>query len=247
MKPQDYNTLVAATAGERSTALKTAATTTANQQKLIAKILVAMVATGDCKPGELKAHAENLTGKNIKEEFQNVYPLVTVFMAVAEKKIDLSEADFDTLDGSKLALLATFMGEKHKDKLPDALAKVKSGGTAAEIRALKPKTAKPGTKSTETPAATIPVTFAVTDIQPGESLLRSRQVRDRLRDDMQRAIDTANKGEQAFLLEKFARAFDAVCQALDIDPLDVLADIAAERATPVNGETVAPVPTLAAA
>ena len=245
MKPQDYSTLCASTAGERSTALKTATTTTASQQKLIAKILVAMVATGDCKPGELKTHAQTLTGKNIKEEFQNVYPLVTVFGAIVEKQIDLTEADFDTLDGSKLALLATFMGEKHKDKLPDALAKVKGGGTAAEIRALKPKTPPP--PPAVTPPATIPVAFAVTDIQPDESLLRSQQVRNRLRDDMQRAIDTANTGEQAFLLEKFARAYDAVCQALGLAPLDVLADIAAERATPAKGETVAPVPALAAA
>ena len=130
MKP-NYATLVRLFAGFR-----TAATTTAETQKTIAKMLVALLAAGECKLGELKAQAETLTGKNIKTELQNVYPLVKVFGAVVERKIDLTEADFDTLDGSKLALLATFMG-KHKRKLPAALATVKRGGTASEIRAIK--------------------------------------------------------------------------------------------------------------
>lgn len=106
-------------------------------QKQVAKILAAMVSGGDCKPGDMKKHAEMITGLDIRKTLQNVYELTNVLRAVIGEEIEITLAEFDSLDASKLALLSPFLSkEELKPLLAEAVNAAKTG-TAKNIRDLK--------------------------------------------------------------------------------------------------------------
>jgi hypothetical protein len=104
----------------------------------VAKILVAMVAEGDCKWGEMREHAAMITdGKDIRKDLQSVYELVKVLHAVLANEIEISLAEFDSMKSSMLALLAPFLTkEELKPHLARAVEIAKTG-TANMLRDLK--------------------------------------------------------------------------------------------------------------
>ena len=135
---KSYASILAGTTDDRNRILIVSCETSASRQKEVAKTLVAAVAAGDCKSGKFRQHAEKITGKDIRENLQNVYELMKVFEAVLAGKIQITEEEFDNLDSSKLALLSPFLSKPElAEKLDEAVEAVKTG-TAKDIRALKP-------------------------------------------------------------------------------------------------------------
>lgn len=208
-------------------------------QKDVAKLFVAMIAAGDCQPGEMRKHGIKITGEDIRETLQDVYGLVNVFQAVVDGTIEISEEEFDKMDQSKLALLSPFLTKPElKDKLEDAVKAAKTG-TAKDIRNLKPKAEKAAEPAAEKPQGTeIPVGFVATDIAPGEALVKSRQFRARLMADFTNAIETSDENTLTVMLELFGKAYYSACEALGDDPLDFIASIAASQAAPAEGTVV---------
>lgn len=211
----------------------------ADLQKSVAKLFVAMIASGDCKPGEMRKHGILITKEDIREKLQDVYGLVNVFQAVVDGTIEITEAEYDEMDQSKLALLSPFLTKPElKDKLGDAVKAAKTG-TAKDIRALKPKKEKDADPAVEKPKGTeIPVGFVATDISPQDALVKSKQFRARLMADFKRAIETDDETSLTAMLELFGKAYYSACEALGDDPLDFLATIAASVATPATGTVV---------
>lgn len=207
-------------------------------QKVVVKILVAMIAAGDCKEGEIKSHAEKIAKCDIRETMQNVYPLVKVFTAIVAGAIDITEDDFDRLDASKLALLGPFLTKPGlKDKLHDAVQAAKTG-TASDIRDLKPKKVKAEKDPDPGKTASIPVGFAATDIGPDDPLVKSKQVLTRFMLDLQKALDSKNESNLETMQSVFGKCFVSACNCLGEDPLDFLADLAADTAKPATATVV---------
>lgn len=249
-----YAELTALTKVERETELENSAgrvvflnESKAAFQKVVAKILVAMIAAGDCQPGDMKGHAEKIAKCDIREQMQDTYPLVKVFTAILAGAIDMTEEDFDTLDASKLALLGPFLTKPElKEKLGEAVQAAKTG-TAKDIRELKPKADKKKADEPPAPGATIPVGFAATDIGAGDALVKSKQVLIRLMEDFKRAQE-ANDGETlGHMLTIFGKCYVTSCNLLGEDPLDYIAELVAKDAKPANAMVVEPTAELAAA
>lgn len=241
-----YNTLLALTTDERNENMKSSfyravvlTDAKAELQKDVAKLFVAMIASGDCKAGEMRKHGIRITGEDIREKLQDIYGLVNVFQAVVDGTIEISEEEFDKMDSSKLALLSPFLTKDElKDKLGNAVNAAKTG-TAKDIRALKPKAEKDKEPESDKPKVTeVPVGFVATDIVPGEPLVKSKQFRGRLMADFQNAIETCDETTLTTMLEVFGKAYYSACAALGDDPLDFIAEIAAKYATPADATTV---------
>lgn len=249
---KSYQTLLASTTKERTNELKKSfnragvLTEAKNElQKQVAKLFVAMIAGGDCQPGEMRKHGVTITGEDIREKLQDVYGLVNVFQAVVDGTIAITEDEFDKMDQAKLALLSPFLSEKatpeRKAALNDAVEAAKNG-TANDIRkiakATKGEDAKKD-KDAEKPQATeIPVGFVATDITPGEALVKSRQFRARLMADFTKAIETKDEESLTAMLSLFGKAYVSACNALGDDPLDFIAELAARDAAPATGTVV---------
>jgi len=230
-------------------------------QKQAAKILASMIDAKECEPGDIRKHAMKLTGEDIRDTMQNVYELLRVYQAISAGEIEITEEQFDAGEASKLALLSPFLEkEEYKPLLADA-AKLALSGTARELRELKqgdkPKAEPKGEKvlrekfeaaekdlTTKLEAAEakladsaargegVPVAFACTDIPAGTAVLRSGQLRGRLRADILHAMNSGDAGEMDFQLATYAKIYDAVCVAMGADPAAALREIAANRATP---------------
>jgi len=245
MKTLNYDTLVASTKEARDSELKTAfnrAVVLKDESKVVqkqaAKILVAMIAAGDCQGGEIRKHAISLLAVDIRETCQDVYGLVNVFQAVVDGTIEITEKEYDELDQSKLALLSPFLTKAElKDKLEDAVKAAKTG-TAKDIRGLKPKADKKEPEAEKPQATEIPVGFVATDIAPGEALVKSRQFRARLMADFKQAIETTDETTLSEMLSLFGKAYYSACEALGDDPLDFIAEIAARNAAPAEATVV---------
>jgi len=159
------------------------------------------------------------------------------------------------MDSSKLALLSTFLGEKHRDKLPEAIAAAKTG-TAKEMRELKPKEpSKAETALAETKAKTekeiadlkaalelksatgtpIEFGFIATDIGAGDALVSSKQALLRLKADFMAAANNEDQRAGDTMLETMSYVFGSmllsVTEALECDAKDLLDEIRAKRAT----------------
>ncbi len=241
-----YNTLLGLSKDERNDDMKSSfnravvlTDAKAELQKHVAKLFVAMIAAGDCKPGEMRKHGILITGEDIREKLQDIYGLVNVFQAVVDGTIEITEDEFDKMDSSKLALLSPFLTKDElKDKLADAVKAAKTG-TAKDIRALKPKADKE--PETEKPKGTeIPIGFVATDIAPGDPLVNSKQFRGRLMADFAKAIETGNETSLMAMIELFGKAYYSACESLGEDPLDFIAELAGKYAKPVDAAVVAP-------
>lgn len=218
-------------------------------QKHLGKLLSAMTTCGEITSGGLAKQAKKLTGKDIRKDLQDVYALVNIFDAIVADQIDLSEEDYDSMDSSKLALLATFLGDKHKDKLPQAIEAAKTG-TAKAMRDLKPKEPskdkarikelEAAAAERETAARGTPITFGfiATDIGLTDPLVDSKQWKTRLREDFIRAVESENDTALETMVNLFGKAFTTACEAFGCDPLDFLADLASETARPAAGNVV---------
>jgi hypothetical protein len=224
-----------------------------NTRKELAKVLIAMIAAGDCEAGSINAHAKEITGKDLRKDFQGVYELMGVFSAIVDGKITLTEEQFDTLEPSKLALLSPYLNvEEHKDKLEDAVDALKEGKSAKDIREIKgatepkkPKRVIELEKELETMKAALErsgggtaITSAliVTDIPADAPILTSRQVIDRLKADM--AAHQKSEETMDVMIDKLGKALVAACTLAQVDAKEVVEDIYAELAAKTGGTVV---------
>lgn len=234
-------------------------------QKHVAKCLVSMIQSGDCADGEMSKHAKQITKMDIRTNLQSVYQLVAVFTAIVRGQIDLTEADFDTLDTSKLALLSPFLADPdlRAEKLPEAVAALKNGATAKEIRELQgkvktePKAVKElrekleqaegraaAAEDRESKLVGIEFGFIATDISKTDPLLKSKQAGERMKRDLAAAMNANDKGTLEFLLDKYTKAFHAICTVMAIDPMEQLTEVAASNAKRAHGKAVDPFVTI---
>jgi hypothetical protein len=259
-----YSTLLALTCDERKAELVSshnrAVVLTESKlecQKEVAKLIVAMIKSGECKSGEMREKCIEITGKDIKKTMQDVYGLVNVFEEIVDKTLEMTEEEFDKADSSKVALLSTFLATEVRDKLPAALEACKNG-TAKEMRELKDKKPSKAEKEIESLKAKvaeneatekarveaekarveIPVGFVATDITPLEALVKSRQFRDRVRADMGTAIDAQDETTLSETLEFYGKVYFSACLSLGDDPLDFIAELAARHAAPAEAQVV---------
>jgi hypothetical protein len=238
-------------------------TTTGDFKKGTAKILQAMITSKDCEESKLRETAEKITGVDIREIFQGVYELRVVFAAVVANQIELTEDEFDSIGSSILALLSPFIQKDElKPLLPQAVALAKSG-TAKEIRDLKPKkeptepkavkeqrekteaAEKKAVEAEERAAAaekraaeiesryTVECQFAITDLPNGGPVMKSDQLRNRIRQDLR----NADEESALFHRDKFLKGYVGICQQLGLDPMAGLTDLMAELATATTGTT----------
>ncbi len=261
-----YAAIFSATPEARKEMLKqtTGTTTTGDLKKTAAKILAAMIAAGDCEVSKIKETAEAITGTDIREIFQGVYELRVVFSTLAAKEIDLVEDEFDSIGSSILGLLSPFIQkEELKPLLPEAVALAKNG-TAAQIRALKPKgepkepkavkamrekAEAAEAKATEAEARVkaaeeradkmaeafrVEIPFYCTDIAMGAPILTSTQVRNRIQSDVKGAIGKQDAEMITYHVEKLAAAYFGTCQLAGIDPLIAINSLVSQFAKPAN-------------
>ena len=211
-------------------------------QKEVSKLFVAMIAAGECKPGEMRDHGLRITGKDIRKTMQDVYGLVNVFQAVIDGDVEISEEEFDKMDSSKLALLSPFIGPDAKPELKavmEAAVEAAKTGTAKDIRDLKPKKEKAVAAETDKPKGTeIPIGFVATDIAPGDALVKSRQFKARLMADFTKAMDTDDESTLLEMMSLFGKAYLSACQSLDENALECLAAFIAADATPAAATVV---------
>lgn len=238
-----YASLTALTTDERSTEFKNsfnAADVLVNAktelQKNVAKLFVAMMAKGDCKPGDMRRHGIKITGEDIREKLQDIYGLVNVFQAVVDGTIEITEAEFDAMDSSKLALLSPFLTKDELKPNLEKAVKAAKTGTAKEIRDLKPKKDKePEKPEPAKPQGTeIPIGFIATDISTSDPLVKSKQFKTRLSADFDAAVASENEAALTEMLALFGKAYFRACWHLGDDPLDFLAELAAGIAKPAN-------------
>lgn len=236
---KSYSDILGMTAEARAQNLRTLSTESGSRQMEAAKILVAMERAGDIGDGKLRDYASKALGIDIRDGLQGTYEVAVVFRAVLDREIDMTEEDFDKASPSKLGLLSPFVQKDElKDKLVEAVEMVKGDKPASEIRGLKPRKAKADkAKSEAAPAeAKIPVAFAVLDIAPGEPVLTSNALRNRIKEDL---IAACNSGAQEVLeyhADKLGRMFFAACKLAEVDPLDILSQLSdelAKQATPI--------------
>jgi hypothetical protein len=206
-------------------------------QKNVAKLFVAMIAAGDCQHGEMRKHGIRITGEDIREKLQDIYGLVNIFQAIVDGEIDLTEEDFDKMDSSKLALLSPFLTKDELKPNLEKAVKAAKTGTAKDIRDLKPKKDKePEKPEAAKPAGTeIPIGFVATDISPNDPLVKSKQFRARLMADFKTIYDTQDGGALESMLTLFGRTYFTACTMLEADPLDFIAELAAENAKAAAG------------
>lgn len=229
-------------------------------KKPVTKTLAAMIDAGDCKQGQLRETAKEITGKDIKSDFQSIYELLAVFQAVIACSIEMTEAEFDAIDSSKLALLSPFLSKEDlKELLPQAVELAKNGGTAAEIRALKPKGETKEPKAVKAmrekaeaaeerarvaeeraekilECATIEIPFYCTDISKGEAVLNSNQLRNRIKNDLKGAKERGEAESLAFQADMLAKAFMGACALAGANPLEVIAALSAAGAKKATGK-----------
>lgn len=250
-----YDTLLALSKDQREISLKASvlrservANLKTATQKHVAKLFVAMIAAGECAAGEMRKHGILLTGKDIRENLQDVYGLTNVFSEVIAGTIEISEEEFDAMDSSKLALLSTFLGEKHRDKLPEAITAAKTG-SAKDMRELKPKVQSKAEKELEELKAKAPVGtpvtfgFIATDIAADAPLVTSKQALARLKADFEKAANTEGKaGDDALteMLYVFGSMMLSTAAALDQDAKEFIDELVASRAKSATAKTVEP-------
>jgi hypothetical protein len=277
-----YQTLLSLSKEERETELKTSTARaiamtaeSAELQKDVAKMLVAMTKSGEITDGDLAKTGKAITGEDIRRTFQNVYPLVKVFTAIVEERIAMTEAQFDKGESSKLALLGPLCepdaDEEAKAKLADCVAALtgekpptakelreKIGGEKKEPKAVKEQRER--AEKAESEAADtkkmlesvfengtiVPVGFMATDITRDEALATSRQFKDRIKADIMKALDNGDADTLEIIKEVFGKVFLVACSGLGEDPLDFIAETGAANATPAKGEVIE-TPALAAA
>lgn len=271
---QTYANLLALTKGERETELKTASdraiavkSETAELQKDVSKVLVAMTKSGEITDGDLAKTGKSITGEDIRRTFQNIYPLVKVFTAIVEERIAMTEAQFDKGESSKLALLGPLCepdaNEATKAKLAECVEALtgEKPPTAKELREMiggekkEPKAVKEqrerAEKAEKETAETkemlksvfengtiVPVGFMATDIGKDDPLVNSKQFKDRIKADMVLACDTQNGDAVEAMLDTFGQMFMVACAALDTDPLDFVAEYTAGKAKRAAGKVV---------
>jgi hypothetical protein len=129
-----YAAILGLTPEHRAQFLRDSTVTTGDVKKTVAKTLAAMIAANDCPAGKIREKAKEITGKDIRENFQSIYELLAVFQAVIAGEIDITEEEFEAMESSKLALLSPFLS---KDELKPLLAEaveLAKNGTAAAIR-----------------------------------------------------------------------------------------------------------------
>lgn len=258
MKP--YQMFIDSTKEERAESLKSSVENGAAskdaigvEKKTSAKVLAAMIDSGDCEAGDINKTAEKVCGREIRKVFQGVYELRVVFSSIVAGDIDLTEEDFDKLDASKLALISPFiLKDELKPKLGEAVAKLKDGGTAKDIREIKggekkePKAVKEMREKAEAAEKraveaeakakeiesryTVDVAFACTDIQPGDAVLKSDQLRARLMRDLTGALERGDEETLTLIHAKAGRLFMAACRALQVDPRELIDSLASETA-----------------
>lgn len=134
---KSYQSLLILTYKQRADELIKFQKSYACPQKQVAKILAAMIAEGDCKLGDMRKHAFSITGLDIRKTMQNVYELTNVIRAVVANKIGILDAEFDTLDSSKLALLSPFLSKEILKPFLSEAVNTARFGTAKQIRELK--------------------------------------------------------------------------------------------------------------
>ncbi len=254
-----YESMTSGTQESREKLLKTSTEKTGNGKKEIAKLLVAMITAGDCKPGKILEHAKSITGKDLRTNFQGVYELMSVFQAIIEKKIDMTEEEFDKLESSKIALLSPFLNKENlKEKLGEALQAVKDGKTAKEIRELKGKSEpKPSKKVLELEAeierlkaenlksgVIIESALVVTDISANAPILTSQQVKNRIRKDIE--TNTENQESLLSMVEVLGKALVMACVHAEVDAQEWLAEIYSDLAKKAEGQEVQPLEAIAA-
>lgn len=233
-----YESLKALTTKQRANDLITCCETSVSRQKQVAKCLVAMVAAGDCKAREMSKYADKLTGMDIRREMQNVYELVRVFEAVIDGSIKITEEQFDSLDGAKLALLSPFLRkEELKAKLPEAVEAAKNG-TAKDIRDLKPKAEKAKPESETPKGPEIPVGFLATDITDTDALVTSKQFKARIKSDMTRAMDTRDETAMDAMKAYFGTMFELCCRALGEHAVDAMEAYVGNTAKAAAGKVI---------
>jgi hypothetical protein len=213
-------------------------------EKHIAKLLTAMIASKECEPGKLREKSMALTGKDIKSTLQSVYGLTNVFGEIVNNPdFGLTEEEFDTLDKSKVDQLSTFLGEKNRHLLDEAI-ELARNGTVKEMRDLKPKKDKAEKDEPAAKPAAQPIAFGfiATDIGPDAPLVTSVQAMNRLKADFERASlnPDMKAGDDALneMLHVFSTMLVSVAAALETSAHDVIDEILAKRAAPAAGATV---------
>ncbi|RYD38124.1 MAG: hypothetical protein EOP85_17160, partial [Verrucomicrobiaceae bacterium] len=197
--------------------------TTGDYKKSTAKVLTAMIIAGDCEESKIRESAEKITGVDIRDIYQGIYELRVVFSALVKKEIDLTEDEFDSIGSSILALLSPFIQKDELKPLLAEAVKLAKSGTAKQIRDLKPKgevkepkavremrekfEAEAGkTAAAEERAAaaekrakdiesryTVKCAFAITDIEQGDAVLTSDQLRNRIKADINSAYQSKDE------------------------------------------------------
>lgn len=227
-------------------------------KKPVVKTLAAMIDAGDCQQGKLRETALEITGKDIKKDFQSIYELLAVFQAVIAGSIGITEAEFDEMESSKLALLSPFLSKDELKPLLDQAVELAKNGTAKDIRDLKPKGEPKESKAMKEmreraehaegeaaraeeratrilESATIELPFYCTDISKGEAVLKSAQLCNRIKTDLKGAKQSGDLESLAFQTDKLAKAFMGACGLAGANPLEVIAALSAAGAKQAKG------------
>lgn len=269
---QNYQDLLALTKNERETILKTETergiaivSERTVLQKHAAKILVAMTNAKEIGSGDLRKEAKRITGHDIRETFQGVYKLVTVFSAVVASTIPMTEEEYDKAESSKLEIIAPALADDADDdlkaKIPDLVEMVKAGKTAKEIREalggekkepkavreMRERAEKAEAESGETKemlrsmfenGTVVPVGFLATDIGKADPLVNSKQFRARLKSDLETAINTGDETAVDAMKDYFATVFDLACRALGENSMEILAAMGSRTAKAAAGQVI---------
>lgn len=238
----NYAAFAAMTAEKRTAELKKHAGTATSRQKTLAKILVAMLAANDCDEKSLKDYAAKACGCDIRTELQGVYQLVIVFGAIVDARVNLTEAEFDEMEGSKLALIATFLKKDSKlgEHAEGALEKLRNGATAQELRDFRKEVnpSKSRKEVGESGKQGVPVAFAITDIGVADPILESDMLRKKIRHDALIAYHAGDNETLDWHAETTAKMLIAFAQLAERNPVDVLNDMLAKAATQTAGTVV---------
>jgi|GEM_PF-4028266 len=208
-------------------------------RKEVGKALAVMELAGDTGSLDLKTY---MAARDIDlGSMPNIYEFARVARAVLKEEIEMTEEEFDKANKSKIEILSRFFKEENQHKLGEAVEKVKQDATAKEIRGLLPKKQKNGGNSEDDgePGANpnVRVALVVDDIAPDGAVLTSQALKNRVRRDIETALD-AEPGKIEEQLDVLGRMLHAGATAAGLNPAEFLERAAADMARMVSGQPV---------
>lgn len=244
-----YEELLNLTSDDRANIVKEKAdaanTLEESGKKLVGKTMAVMEVSGDVGESTLDVYMKE-RGIDVKA-LKGVYEIARIFRAVIDKKIDMTEEQFDKAERSKLEILSRFFKEGNEHLLPQAVDMVKEGKTAKALRELLPKKPKKNTDPKDDPNPNVRVALIIDDIAPDGSIFESQKLRNRMGEDIKKAGQNPDAQEINGIVDRAARILALSAQVAGADPYEILGDIMAQLAKVTPATPVTPAPTLKSA